>query len=84
MIHMTDWIEFAVCIEGCEGGTSVRLPRAVAAKLGVESGDTLYLTELEFGDFVLSSREPEVQRQVVLGMRLMERYQETFETLAKT
>ncbi|WP_304176529.1 AbrB/MazE/SpoVT family DNA-binding domain-containing protein [Phenylobacterium aquaticum] len=61
----------------------VVLPKEALAKLGVEKGDTLYLTESAGGDMRLSSYSAEVAEEIALGEAFMDQYRDTFRALAK-
>lgn len=61
----------------------VVLPKEALAKLGVEKGDTLYLTESAGGDMRLSSYNAEVAEEIALGESFMDQYRDTFRALAK-
>ncbi len=61
----------------------VVLPKDALLKLGVEKGDTLYLTEAPGGDLRLSAYSPEVAEEVALGEEFMDQYRDTFRALAK-
>jgi putative addiction module antidote len=61
----------------------VVLPKEALAKLGVEKGDTLYLTESPGGDMRLSSYNAEVAEEIALGEAFMDQYRDTFRALAK-
>lgn len=62
---------------------AVVLPAALAQKLGVVSGDTLYARETSEGGVELSLVDPEVTRQVAVGEALMDEYDEAFRILAR-
>jgi len=61
----------------------VVLPKEALAKLGVEKGDTLYLTEAPGGEMRISAYDPKLQRQIELGEQIMDQYRDTFRILAK-
>jgi len=61
----------------------VVLPKEALAKLGVEKGDTLYLTETPGGDMRLSIYNAEVAEEIALGEAFMDQYRDTFRALAK-
>ena len=60
----------------------VILPREVTARLQVEEGDSLSLTEGS-GSYRLSAYDPDIARQVEAGRRVMRRYRNTLRELAK-
>ena len=61
----------------------VILPREALSTLGVEKGDTLFLTEAPDGAMQISAYDPEVARQIALGEEIMDEYRDTFRALAK-
>ncbi|HRE61920.1 MAG TPA: AbrB/MazE/SpoVT family DNA-binding domain-containing protein [Micropepsaceae bacterium] len=61
----------------------VVIPKEVLAKLNVEKGDTLFLTEGPDGQMLLGSYDPEVAAQVAEGLAFMNKYRDTFRALAK-
>lgn len=61
----------------------VLLPKEALAKLGVEKGDTLYLTDSPGGDMRLSAYNPGVAEEITLGETFMDDYRDTFRALAK-
>ena len=61
----------------------VVLPREALLKLGVEKGDTVYLTEAPGGEMRLSAYSPAVAEEIALGEQFMDQYRDTFRALAK-
>jgi putative addiction module antidote len=61
----------------------VVLPKEALIKLGVDKGDTLYLTEAPGGEMRISTYDERVKRQIALGEFFMDKYKETFRALAK-
>lgn len=61
----------------------VVLPKEALIKLGVDKGDTLYLTEAPGGEMRISTYDERVKRQIEIGEQLMDEYRETFRLLAK-
>lgn len=61
----------------------VLLPKEALAKLGVQKGDVLYLTDVAEGDMRLSAYSPEIAEQIALGEAFMDEYRDTFRALAK-
>lgn len=61
----------------------VVLPKEALAKLGVEKGDVVYLTDAPGGALQISPYDPEVARQIELGEEVMDEYRDTFRALAK-
>ena len=61
----------------------VLLPKEALAKLGVQKGDVLYLTDGAEGDMRLSAYSPDVAEQIALGEAFLDEYRDTFRALAK-
>lgn len=61
----------------------VVLPKEALIKLGVERGDTVYLTDAAGGEMRLSAYSPQVAEEVALGEEFMDQYRDTFRALAK-
>lgn len=61
----------------------VLLPKEALAKLGVQKGDTLYLTDAPDGDMRISAYSPGVAEEIALGEEFMDEYRDTFRALAK-
>ena len=62
--------------------TGVVLPEELLARLNVEKGDVLFVTETP-GGLLLTPHDPKVGEQVRLGREVMRRYRETLRALAK-
>ncbi|MCA0175367.1 MAG: AbrB/MazE/SpoVT family DNA-binding domain-containing protein [Proteobacteria bacterium] len=60
----------------------VILPKEVLARLKLERGDTVYVSETPDG-VALSAYEPGFDEQVELGRTFMREYRDTFRALAK-
>jgi putative addiction module antidote len=60
----------------------VILPKEVLARLKVEKGDTLYLTDAANG-VMLTPYDPALDAQVEAGREFMREYRDTFHQLAK-
>lgn len=60
----------------------VILPKDVLARLKVEKGDVLYLTEAANG-VTLTPYDPAVEAQIEAGREFMRDYRDTFHQLAK-
>ncbi len=60
----------------------VILPKEVLARLKVEKGDTLYLTEAANG-VTLTPYDPSVDAQIEAGREFMREFKDTFHQLAK-
>ena len=61
----------------------VVLPKEALVKLGVEKGDTVYLTEGPGGDMLISTYSPDVADEIAMGEAFMDEYRDTFRALAK-
>ena len=61
----------------------VLLPKEALAKLGVEKGDMLYLTDGADGAMRLSAYDPGVAEEIALGEEFMDDYRDAFRALAK-
>ncbi len=61
----------------------VVLTREALAKLGVEKGDVVYLTEAPGGDLRISAYDPGVAEEIAAGEAFMDEYKDTFRALAK-
>ncbi|MDT7835836.1 AbrB/MazE/SpoVT family DNA-binding domain-containing protein [Aquabacterium sp. OR-4] len=60
----------------------VILPKEVLARLKLEKGDTVYVTETPDG-FALTPLDPSFEQQLELGREFMREYRDTFRALAK-
>ncbi len=60
----------------------VILPKEVLARLKLEKGDTVYVTETPDG-FALTPLDPNFEQQLELGREFMREYRDTFRALAK-
>ena len=60
----------------------VILPKDVLARLKVEKGDRLFLTEATDG-MLLTPYDPAVEEQLALGREFMHEFRDTFHQLAK-
>ena len=57
-------------------------PRDVLAKLKVDKGDTLFVTEAP-GGILITPYDPALEDQLAAGRRFMADYRDTFHQLAK-
>jgi len=62
--------------------TGVVLPREVLARLKIEKGDTLFLTEAPDG-YRLTPYNPDFERQMTLARRVMRHRRDALRKLAK-
>jgi putative addiction module antidote len=60
----------------------VILPKEVLARLKVEKGDSLFVTEAANG-VVLTPYDPSLDEQLALGREFMHEFRDTFHQLAK-
>ncbi|SFQ02573.1 AbrB/MazE/SpoVT family DNA-binding domain-containing protein [Variovorax sp. 770b2] len=60
----------------------VILPKEVLARLKLEKGDTVFMTEAANG-VTLTPYDPDVDEQLKLGREFMREYRDTFHQLAK-
>lgn len=60
----------------------VILPKEVLARLKVEKGDLLFVTEATHG-VTLTPYDPELESQLEAGREFMREYRDTFHQLAK-
>lgn len=60
----------------------VILPKEILARLNVEKGDLLYVSEAANG-VTLSAYDPSIDEQVKAGREFMREYRDTFQQLAK-
>ena len=58
------------------------LPKEVLARLKLEKGDTVFLTDAP-GTVTLTPNDPSFQEQLDIGHELMREYRDTFNALAK-
>lgn len=58
------------------------LPKEVLARLKLEKGDTVYLTDAP-GAVTISPHDPSFEEQLELGREFMREYRDTFHALAK-
>lgn len=61
----------------------VVLPKEALAKLGVEKGGVIFLTDAPGGAMQISPYNPEVANQIALGEEIMDEFRDTFRALAK-
>ena len=58
------------------------LPREILARLKLEKGDTVHITESPNG-LVVTPYDPAMEEQLKLGREFMREYRDTFHQLAK-
>ncbi|MDP1631306.1 MAG: AbrB/MazE/SpoVT family DNA-binding domain-containing protein [Caulobacter sp.] len=74
---------FALKLTRIGNSVGVVLPKEALAKLGVEKGDVVYLTDAPDSAMTLSAYDPKVARQLALGEEVMDEFRDTFRALAK-
>jgi putative addiction module antidote len=62
--------------------SALLLPKEALAKLRVEQGDTVFLTEAPDG-YRITTQDPDFERQMTLARRMMRKYRSTLRELAK-
>jgi putative addiction module antidote len=72
----------AVKITTVGSSAGIVLPKDVLARLHVEKGDSLYLTETPDG-VKLTPYDEDFSRQVEAGRKVMRKYRDALRTLAK-
>jgi len=72
----------ALKISRVGNSAALLLPKEALAKLRVEQGDTVYLTEAPDG-YRITNFEPDFERQMKLARRVMRKYRNTLRELAK-
>jgi putative addiction module antidote len=73
----------AVKLVAVGNSTGAVLPKEVLAKLRVERGDQLYLTEAPDGSFRLSAYDPEVAQQMDAAEKIMREDRDILRVLAQ-
>lgn len=63
--------------------TGVILPKELLVRLGLEQGDTLYVTELPDGGVKLVPRDPDFERGMEIARKAMRTYKNALRELAK-
>ena len=74
-------LSFKITTVGSSAG--IILTKEAMARLGVEKGDTLYLTEAPDGSYRLTPYNPEFERQMALAEEVMHDDREVLRVLAK-
>jgi putative addiction module antidote len=77
---MTSMLALKITKVGNSAG--LLLPREALAKLRVEQGDTVYLTETPDG-FRITPYDPEFERQMTLARKLMRKHRRALRELAR-
>lgn len=63
--------------------TGVILPKELLTKLGLEQGDTVYVTETPDGALKLASRDPDFERGMDIARKAINKYRNALAELAK-
>jgi len=74
---------FALKLTKIGNSVGVVLPKEALAKLGVDKGDVVYLTDAPEASMTLSAYDPKIARQLELAEEVMDEYRDTFRALAK-
>jgi putative addiction module antidote len=61
----------------------VILPKELLARLKVEKGDTLFVTESADGGLTLTPYDPQLAEEIERGREFMREFRDTFHELAK-
>ena len=61
----------------------VILPKEVLARLRLEKGDTVFVTEAANGGVTLTPYDPSLDEQLEIGREFMREFRDTFHQLAK-
>ena len=77
---MTSMLALKITKVGNSAG--LLLPKEALAKLRVEQGDTVYLTETPDG-FRITPYDPEFERQMTLARKLMSKHRRALRELAR-
>ena len=62
--------------------TGVVIPKEILKRMKVSRGDTLFAIETPTG-YLLTPYDPEIEEELQIGRRFMQKYRETFKALAK-
>ena len=73
---------FALKLTQIGNSVGVILPKDVLARLKLDKGDTVFVTETPDG-FALTSYDPTLEEQLKAGRKFMQEYRDTFHQLAK-
>ena len=61
----------------------VVLPKEVLSRLIVQDGDKVFLTEAPDGSYRITPYDPEFEKQLKIGKKLMRQYRNTLRALAE-
>jgi len=79
---MEHWMS-ALKLTQIGNSVGVILPKEILAKMNLEKGDTVYLTEAANGGFKLSPYDDEFERQMEAARRVMKKRRNVLRELAK-
>lgn len=74
---------FALKLTKIGNSVGVVLPKEALAKLGVDKGDVVYLTDAPDGAMRISGYDDDVAEEIATGQKFMARYRDTLRALAK-
>lgn len=74
-------LSFKVTTVGSSAG--IILTKEAMARLGIEKGDTLYMTEAPDGSYRITPYDPEFERQMAHAEKVMHDDREVLRALAK-
>ncbi len=61
----------------------VVLPKELLSRLNIDEGDKVFLTEASDGSYRITPYDPEFEKQVRVGEKIMGKYRNTLRSLAK-
>jgi len=73
---------YAVKVTTVGNSVGIVLPKELLAKLHIEKGDTLYVTETPDG-VQLTPYDEEFERQIEIGQKVMRKYRDALRKLAE-
>ena len=73
---------FALKLTQIGNSVGVILPKEMLARLNLEKGQSVFLTETPAG-YVLTPYDPALEEQIEAGREFMREYRDTFHQLAK-
>ncbi|MDO8296867.1 MAG: AbrB/MazE/SpoVT family DNA-binding domain-containing protein [Caulobacter sp.] len=74
---------FALKLTRVGNSVGAVFPKELLAKLGVEKGGVVYLTDAPDGAMRISGYDSEVAEEIAMGEKFMGRYRDTLRALAK-
>jgi len=73
---------FALKLTQIGNSVGVILPKEAIARLKLQKGDSIFLTESADG-FILTPYDPALEEEIAAGREFMREYRDTFHQLAK-